>query len=364
MRLGLVVGALKTGGSERQLCELAAGMAERSHAVEVAAYDGPGTFDQWVTMHGVTVRHGGGGSRIAKVQWLRRWLATFDPDVVHGFMKRASSLAVLATLPERRPAVVGSDLSTATYSRRQPVLWASLVLFAFARLVVTQTEMNSRSLKRLAPWLHRKVVVVRNGCDTARFLPAAGPRPARPFRFLSVGTIYRVKNPVGVVEAFRRLRDRGFEGSLDWAGAPGSDGQYVEAQRRISAYGLEQVVRFVGRQPRMEEVYPRYDALVHVSVQEGVPNAVVEAMACGLPIIVSRVSDLPLIAREAKNGLVCDETDPGAVADAMQALVEMPAAERELLGIQSRAFAERWFGRERFLDEYEALYSRLAARGQ
>lgn len=363
MRLGLVVGALSTGGSERQLCELAAGMAFRGHAVEIAAYDGPGSFDEWVATRGVTVRHGRGGSRLAKVQWLRRWLAIFDPDVVHGFMKRASSLAVLATLPRRRPPVVGSDLSTATYSRRQPVLWGSLVLFAFARLVATQTQMNRRSLYRLAPWLCRKVVVVRNGCDTVRFHPSPAPRAPGPFRFLCAGTVYRVKNPVGVVEAFRLLRDRGFEGSLDWAGEPGRDGQHAEARRRITAYGLQQAVRFIGRQPRMEEVYPRYDALVHVSVQEGVPNAVVEAMACGLPIIVSRVSDLPLIVREAQNGMVCDETDPRAIADAMGTLIDTPEDERRILGTRSRAVAEGWFGRERFLDEYEALYSKLAARG-
>lgn len=363
LRIAYLIGIVNTGGSERQLCELAAGMRRRGHTVSIAAYDGPGNLDDWVTARGVHVRHGTGGSRIAKIRWIREWIQEYQPHIMHGFMKRASSLAILATLPTCRIPVVGSDLSTATYSRRQPALWGALLLFAFARRVATQTERNRRSLERLAPWLRGKVTIVRNGCDTDRFTPRSGERPPGPFRFLCSGTVYRVKNPVRVVEAARQLRDDGLAFTLDWAGSPGQgmdpSAEYQEAQTLIGRYGLERTVRFLGRQESMESVYPRYDALVHVSLQEGIPNAVVEAMSCGLPVVVSRVSDLPLIVAEGRSGWACDETDPAAIAAAMRRLLELDIDERRAMGERSRELALRWFGRGRLLDEYENLYRQV-----
>jgi glycosyltransferase involved in cell wall biosynthesis len=254
-------------------------------------------------------------------------------------------------------------MSTASYSPWRPILWPSLVLFGLADCVVTQTEMNRRSLGRLAPWLRTKTRIVRNGVDTDRFLPQPTRGRGAPFRFVCVGTVYRVKNPVRIVEAAGILRARGFSFTLDWVGKTGQGAmespEYHQARDAVAAHGLQGTVRFLGRSDQMEEVYGRYDALVHVSLQEGIPNAVVEAMACGLPLVVGRVSDLPLIVEEADNGFVCGERDVSSIADAMQHMLEAGDHGREAMGARSRELAVRWFGRGRFLDEYEELYDRL-----
>jgi len=363
MKIGYLIGSLLTGGSERQLSELAVAMAARGHDVEIAAYDGPGVFDQYVRDHGVVVRHMAGGSKRDKIRAIRQWAGRFDPDVMHGFMKRASSLAVIANLPSRRSRVVASDFSTATYSRSQPVLWVALALFALADRVATQTEMNRKSLGLLGPWLRHKTVVVRNGVDTRRFRPTKEVARSGPFRFLCVGTVYRLKNPVRVVEAARQLRSRRSDFSFDWIGSHGQGGmespEYLQAMEIIRQNGLEEMIRFPGPSTRMEEVYPLYDGLVHVSLQDGIPNAVVEAMACGLPLVVSRVSDLPAIVAEGRNGVVCDENDPVSIARAMESLLEETVKERREMAKRSRNLSIRWFGRERFVDEFESLYREI-----
>jgi glycosyltransferase involved in cell wall biosynthesis len=363
LRIGYLIGALGTGGSERQLSELAAGMVARGHEVEIAAYDGAGAFDSRLEAQGVKVRRMTGGSKRDKLRAVRRWARTFDPDVLHGFMKRASGLAVLANLPRRRRRVVASDLSTATYMRGSPALWGALVLFAMADRVATQTETNRRSLRMLAPWLRSKVVVVRNGVDTGRFVPSLQPRRQGSLRFLCVGTVYRLKNPVRLVEAVRLLHDRRPGFTLDWVGNLGQGGgeseEYRQAAALVREHGMSDVLRFAGPADRIETTYHDHDALVHVSVQEGMPNAVLEGMACGLPLVVSRVSDLPLIAAEGRNGFVCDETSPASIAEAMERMLDLAEPERLAMGARSRELAVRWFGRERFLIEYETLYRNL-----
>lgn len=370
MRIGLLIGGLGQGGAERQLTQLAVGLRRRGHEVEVMTYTAAGRAGDELRHRGVPVRDPGAGSKLAKLRVVRDWLRSFRPEVLHGSMKRASSLAVLANLPARRCRVVGTDMSTASYARHKPDLWAALLLYAFADAVVTQTEMNRRNLTRLAPWLARRLRVIRNGVDTERFRPTPrSPKPGAPFRFLCVGTVYRVKNPIRVVAAVHRLRQRGHQGfCLEWYGRPGlnADGspsdEYRQATEQVRALGLEEQVRFMGPRGDIEQVYPGADALVHVSLQEGIPNAVVEAMACGLPVVVSRVSDLPLIVREANNGHVCDETSPESIADAMEALLRAPLAERAAMGARSRELAVRWFGMDRFIGEFEALYRALVNR--
>lgn len=367
LRVGYLIGALNPGGSERQLTELAMGMAARGHRVEIACYDGPGKFDLAAERGGARVRVMDGGSRLHKIQNVRRWIEEFQPQLLHGFMKRASSLAVLANLPGRGCRIVASDFSTATYARRQPALWGALALFHLADRVVTQTEINKRSIATMAPLLKPKLRLVRNGVDIVRFSPV--PRSANDvFQFLCVGAVFKVKNPIGVVEAVRVLRERGVRPfRLIWAGrfSRGAESErsvdYLEAVARIERHGLADIVTFKGEVQAIEQDYRAADALLHVSVQEGIPNAVVEGMACGLPIVVSRVSDLPLFVAEASNGFVCDAEKPATIAAAMDKMMRASDQERQAMGERSRRLAVDWFGPERFISEYETLYAELGA---
>lgn len=366
MKVRYLIGALGRGGSERQLVELAAGLSARGHDVQVLCYQGAGPLDAVAEERGVAVQHVPGGTKREKLALVRRRIREDRPEILHGFMKRASSLAVLSNLPGRECRVVASDLSTATYSRRQPVLWAALAAFAIADVVATQTEMNRGSIRRLAPWLRRKTVVIRNGVDTDRFRSVPERHRGAPFRFVCVGSVYRVKNPERVVEAVRLLRDRGAAPfRVDWFGRRGLGGdaapsaEHDRAAALVAANGLDDIVAFHGETTTVAEVYRTADAVLHPSLQEGMPNAVVEGMASGLPVVVSRVSDLPLIVAEARNGFVCDPHSADAIADAMARMLAVPAGEWLEMGVRSRALAVAWFGMSRFVAEYESLYRRL-----
>lgn len=369
MKIGLLISRLGRGGAERQLMRLAAGLAPRGHTVEVLCYGGPSELDRYLEAEGVRVRNQGGAGHWHKLQLTRQWLSAFQPDVVHGFMKRASSVAALARIGGPRCQVLASDMSTATYGRHKPSLWGSLLLFGLADQVVAQTEVNRRSLETLAPWLSGRTVMVRNGVDTDYFSPSnQQASSAKPFRFVAVGSVYAVKNPVRVVLAAAELarRDVG-DFRLDWYGRFGLKGDqeptsdYQEVMATIRRHGLADRVCFHGDTRDILPSYQAAGALIHASVQEGFPNAVVEGMACGLPIVVSRVSDLPLVVREADNGFVFDETDPVAMADAMQRLMALDTDALRQMGQRSRELAVRWFGLDRFIDDYERLYADLCA---
>jgi len=364
-RVGYLIDQLNAGGSERQLSELAAGMVDRGHVVEIFCYNamGEGHFDQYVEKRGVKLHRMKGRGKLQKLCGIKRWVETFRPQILHGFMKRASSLAVLSNLPWRRFGVVASDFSTATYAPYKPSLWGALVLFHLADCVVTQTVMNRNSLCRLAPMLRGKLRIIRNGVDDTRFFPIS-KLAGKVFRFICVGTVSEVKNPVRLVQAVRILRQQTTQPFiLEWVGryqntSKGEPTQaYMKARQLIDEYGLQDLISFKGLSESVVNEYQRADALVHVSVQEGIPNAVVEGMACGLPIVVSRVSDLPLIVEAGDNGITCNAFDPMDIARALKAMLEMQSSDRMAMGCRSRKLASEWFGLQRFVTDYEEQYS-------
>ena len=368
VRIGYVIGGLGRGGAELQLMRLATAMSGRRHHVELLTYDGPSEFDESLRMEGVHVLSHECRGRFEKARRVRGWMRSRNLDVVHAVMKRASTLAVIARGLRRRPRVIATDMSAASYKGNTFVVRASLLAFAAADLVVTQTETNRQSIARLAPWLRGKVEIVRNGLDVDRFSPsevAQGPGSG-VFRFCAVGTVYRVKNPVRVVEACAELRRRGVGPfRFDWYGriwenAVGPGAGSTGVRELVGRMGLEGIVNFHGETAEVENAYRNADALVHVSIQEGFPNAVAEGMSCGLPVIVSRVSDLPLVVQAARNGFVCDESSVAAIADAMERMMRLSREERASMGQSSRHLALEWFHMDRFLGQFESLYRRLA----
>ena len=368
MRVGYLIGGLGRGGAELQLVQLAAAMVSRGHEVELLVYDSESQLDEDARKQGVVMRTPGAVGRLAKIAAARRWYGAFRPDVVHGVMKRASTLALIARLPRRWPPIIATDMSTATYGRRKPVLWASLLAFALADRVVTQTELNRANIERLAPWLRGRTAVVRNGLDVARFRPpeVKVARDGGVFTFCVVGSVYAVKNPERVVRAVAELRRRGRTGfRVVWFGrtrATESNGRGQPAAELATALGVSDLITFEGETTTVERVYQRADAQLHASVQEGFPNAVAEGMACGLPIVVSNVSDLPDVVRSARNGFVFDPLDVDAIATAMEHMLDTDQHELDTMGVRSRALAVEWFASERFADDFEALYRGLSER--
>ena len=367
MRLLYLVGALGRGGAELQVAQLARLMRQRGHEVALLAYDGPSDLDDDLRQVGVDVRVAHARRRREKLAVVREAVRELQPEVMHGVMKRASSLAVMARGLRRRPRIVATDMSTATFNPNQRALRAALVAFAFADRVVTQTELNRRNLERLAPWLRGKVRVIRNGLDTERFTPNGdtGRTVGEPFRFCAVGTVYPIKNPVRVLEALAKLRRRGAPPfRLDWYGRFGrSEGEREAMQETVrsavEALGLHDVVTFHGEVGSVEEAYRKADALVHASLQEGFPNAVAEAMACGLPLVVSDVSDLPLVVESAENGFMCDATDVSSITHALESMLTLDVHKRFAKGEASRRLAKRWFALDPFADSFENLYTTL-----
>jgi len=194
------------------------------------------------------------------------------------------------------------------------------------------------------------VVRVDNGIDIRRFRPA--PRFADPMAPLRLGTAARLspeKNLAQLIDAVAECRRRGRDLQLDILG----DGPLrSELQQQVLRLGLAKWVRLRGGADELERWYPKLDAFVLPSLTEGMPMAVLEAMACGCPVLASAVGSVPTLLA----GLPHSRTLPPGDFDALvEALMQVPALEAPRQDARERVRAH--YSTARMADDYTAVYA-------
>ncbi len=275
----------------------------------------------------------------------------------------------VAPVAGRCPAVVTvHDLSFLRYPEAFPVLQRlylrTQVLRSLraARRVIAVSAATGQDVMALAGLPAERIDVVPNGVDAAfGVAPAAEvaafrARRGLPERYiLHLGTLEPRKNLVRLVRAFGRVRVADLaDVKLVLAGGKGWD--YANIYQEVSRLGLEAEVVFAGyvADEELPWWYRGAAVFAYPSLMEGFGLPVLEAMACGVPVVTSNVSALPEVAGEA--ALLVDPTDEEALAEALRAVLSDGGLAREL-GVEGRrrAVRYRW---ERTAEETAAVYRR------
>jgi glycosyltransferase involved in cell wall biosynthesis len=214
-----------------------------------------------------------------------------------------------------------------------------------ADLVVTISEFNRRLLERACGGAASgKVHVVRCGVDLSAFAPVPRRLPPIP-TFACVASLRPYKGHEVLIEAAALLRREGIDLRVVLVG-DGVLRRRLEA--RVARAGLGDVVTLRGALPHQEipAVLAGATALVLPSVtardgqMEGIPVALMEAMAAGVPVVASRLSGIPELVRDGETGLLVPERDPVALASAMDRLARDPVLAARLAEAGRRAVLE------------------------
>jgi glycosyltransferase involved in cell wall biosynthesis len=230
---------------------------------------------------------------------------------------RRGRTACVVTIHDVIPMIFPDHAPRSRKSRIYPLFRrVMLEVGARADIIITVSEASRRDvLHHLGVRTEhaRKVRVVYNGVSDA-FLPHPDGRPvkdpAAPRTLLYVGRCDPYKNLVTLVDAFAEARARvPFPLRLTLCASP--DPRYPEVSRRIRERGVLDSVKWTGYLPEEDLVhyYQQADLLVHPSRYEGFGLQLVEAMACGLPIVSSRAGALAEVAGDAARLVAPDDVD-------------------------------------------------------
>jgi glycosyltransferase involved in cell wall biosynthesis len=361
VRILFVNSAREVGGGPTSALDLATGLADAGHRVIVACHPRSAIMGRLhdrpqIVALPIAIRAELNPWRVVQ---LRRAMRKAQPDVVLADKRKDVKLCFWARgRPSSGPAIVHR------HGAPSPLRDGAVYRFVWPRLqaMIVNSEAMKREMLRRTPWLAAvPLEVIHNGKDLSRYRPMPEERAAMRAS-LGIGEGEYVACFHGSALPRKRVGDlleaaAGLAGRLEvhvlviGEGPDANDLTETARTRGIRA-------TFPGIRTDIPQVLSAADVSVHLSVAEGFSNSVVEALACGLPVIASDAHSHPEQVADAVTGRLVPPGDLGALCEALREFADPTVRGRA--SAAARAYAEARLGFDRMIEAYVEVLTRAA----
>ena len=356
----MVISSLSAGGAERVLVLLSRGLTALGHRVSVVTVFGekddfyalPDGVDRTALDLGKTTRTWleKAAANWRRISALRRTLRRMKPDVVISFMIETNVLVLLATLGTKVPVIVTEHADPRKFPLSE--LWRRLRRLSYR--LASRLVSVSAGVDEYFRWLpDAKRSVIPNPVCFAELDAEAGKPLAltRPRHVVAMGRLELEKGFDVLIDAFARLA----ADFPDWGLVIlGEGSQRADLESSVARCGLRERIQLPGVLENPFSTLRRADLFVLSSRSESFGNALVEAMACGLPVVATECwSTPPGIVRRGVDGLLVPPDDVDALSRAMAELMADDDRRRRLAS--EAVEAVRRFDLDRVTQTWEEL---------
>lgn len=371
-RILIVVSSLEYGGAQRQIIELVNNLDSSRYLIHVASLSDyvplTSQFHGEVPVHIVYKR-----SRfdVGVVFKLLALISKYRFQILHSYLFDAAIAVRLAGLLSKHPVKVIDSERNSDYQFKKIQLIAYKLTRHLSDVIIANSRsganFNSVALN-VAPEKYR---VIYNGVDTDRFRPqnreAMRQRLQIPAHSKVVGVFASFKaqkNHPFLLDAILSVCDNHPElklllvGDMLYAGTQGSKEYRAAVLKRINDTKLKSISMLLGNRDDIENLYPACDVTVLPSRFEGTPNAILESMSCGIPVIATRVSDNDRIITNGETGLLVDPGDHKGLTAALCTILE-DNYRRAKMGEKSRARVVKHFSSKKLGESTARVYDEL-----
>jgi len=308
-------------------------------------------------------------AELRSVWEIYRIFRRLKPDIVHLVTIKPVLYGGIAARLARVPSVV-SAISGLGYifigsSPRSRILsWFAKPFYRLAlghrtQRVIFQNDSDRTTIEGLGVDLSGKVEMIPgSGVDLELYAPA--PEPEGPVTVLVASRLLRDKGIVEFVEAARILKGEGSPARFVLVGDAPKENPSSIGRDLLEAWKAEGAVEFWGYQSDMPEVYRQSHIVVLPSYREGFPKVLIEAAACGRPVVTTDVPGCRDAITADQTGRLVPVRDSAALAGAMRGLIE-DRQTRLRMGIAGRALAERAFSVDQVTRRHLDIYRGLSA---
>jgi starch synthase (maltosyl-transferring) len=356
-RIFYLITELDAGGAEKALFELATRLDRKRFEPVVACLTGRGPFGDRLQEKGIEVIliDMRGWWDLAAWLRLRRALRANRPHVLHTFLFHANLAGRLASV---RLGIGTKIASVRVEEPRLRHLWLECLTQGLTDVFTCVSESARQYTHRRAHVPMNKLVVTPNGvdpsdCDVPVMVPPPEwrlPDDAPVVAF--VGRLDRQKNPLLLLRAAARVVHEVPDAVFAFAGTG-----RLEARCRAEAdrMGLSDSIRWLGWLSDIRPLLARMDLVALPSSWEGMPNVMLEAMACGKPAVATNVGGCPELIVEGETGFLVPPGDEAALAERILRLLRDVELRRRL-GAAARRRVEREFSINAMVERNESLY--------
>lgn len=349
-RILCLIENLGQGGAERQLVGLTCMLKDKGFPVKLITYSNDPFYKHILDENNVENDYiAEARNKFRRIPSIIREIRAYKPDVLITFLSGPSSIACIAKMLGGRFRLIVSERNTTqTLSLRDKVIFH---LYRYADVIVPNSYSQTSFLCDHYPKFKGKIRTITNFIDTELFKPKEDDKAWSLSHLLCVARIAPQKNVLKFLDAIKILKDKGLCFHFDWFGLKNEE-YYNKCENKRLELGLEDYITFHDAVTDILVEYHNADALVLPSLYEGFPNAICEAMSCGLPILCSNICDNKIIVRENVNGLLFNPTSAIDMAEVMEIFLTMTESEQRKMSLQSRTFALKDFSKEVFINKY------------
>ncbi len=366
LRVAHILYRLDVGGMENGLVNLVNLLPEDEFEHVIITLAGWSDFSARITRPGVQLEsvHKRPGKDLDVYRRMFRLLRKIRPDIVHTRNWGTIDMqwvARSAGVPRRVHSEHGWDMGDLTGASGRRRRLRRLCRPAIQHFVVVSRD--------IADWMRVTVGVsptqisqIANGVDTHRFMASGAGVPDLPWGgddLFIVGTVGRcepTKDQVTLLEALARLRQERVEGCDRLRLAVVGDGPSLAMLRaRARELGIDALVWFPGSRSDIPDVLRSIDLFVLPSLNEGMSNTILEAMASGLPVVATNVGGNPELVEPGATGALFASRDVGQLARAIETYMNRPDL-RRTHGATARQLVETRYSLARMATQYGAVY--------
>lgn len=355
-----VIGSLGRGGAEKQLYLLLRHLDRHAFSPTVVTLSVGGAWVEPIQRLGVPLlqlpRHG--SFDVRRLLSLHRIIRRADPDIVQTFTPPDTVYGFLAARLAGVPILIASRRSDRHPDHHPATQRVARWTWRWASAIICNAERSRRDAPRMLASRH---VVIRNGMDG--IVPGRARDQVRralglPEDATVIGTLARLAPEKNQRLFLQVTADVAADAPCLHGLVVGGGPLAADLHTQARALGLADRVVFTGERDDVADLLGAMDVFVLTSDREGFPNAVMEAMAVGLPCVVTDVGDCAELVRDGESGFVCPSGDRRGLANSVARLVA-DADLRRRLGGQARARVSDAFSAEAMAEATQALYRRL-----
>ncbi len=365
MKILCVIDSLGSGGAQRQMVNLACGLKSKGHAVELLVYFPDFRFFRAeIDAAGILVHeiHKGRGFSLKALWRLMQLYRIGQLDGVISFLDAPNTYAELAKLfALSRVKLIVSERSSFINERKSIYNKLKRRLHLLADVVVANSHSHANWLCEYS-WLRKKTKTIYNGyfvgdaADVSVFKETLGN-----LSLLAIGRIDTGKNGLRLMHGVKQFYQKNGDcPTVLWAGRQAQDADSLRERQQMEELLSQHPViarhwHFLGERRDVSDLLQQADALIHVSLYEGLPNVVCEAFVAARPVIASNVCDHPMLIQDGVRGFLCDPLSSESICEAIGRFVSLAVEERLQMGRNARAYAKQYLTIDRMVSDYEAL---------
>lgn len=359
----LIIDNLGSGGAQNQITLLACGLKERGHTVSVIYYFPQNFFKERLEKEGIETifvhkKEKFGLNIIFNVV---RLIRKYRYDAIISFLPTPNFYSIIAKIISGRKQI--HIISYRSKTDIDKLGYFELILKNWINKLADFIVFNSYHERN--NWAKYSLIIKNKSFTTYNAI-----NPDEYFyikkldwskKLICVGSIGPDKNGCCVIEALNDYNSKNKDKvSITWVGQkvehiPERNDYFIKMSKKIEQYKLHDYWHWKDPVKNLAPIYHDHDALILASTTEGLPNVVCEAMACGLPIIISNVLDHSVLVDDGRNGILFNPENPLDLSLSIENFYNNGFENYTQKCLDASKYAKSMFLKDKFIDAFESL---------